>query len=55
MGVSEKQQSIPLSTLFKYLYFTWVLFFLKTYDFNFTTFEIQILYISLHFYQGPAK
>ncbi len=45
-----------LSTLFEYLYFTWVLFFLETYDFNFTTFERQILYLSLHYiYQDPRS
>ncbi len=38
-----------LSTLFEYLYFTWEYFFLETYDFNFTTFERQILYFSLHY------
>ncbi len=38
-----------LSTPFEYLYLTWVLCFLETYDFNFTTFERQISYFSLHY------
>ncbi len=39
-----------LSTLFEYLWFTWVLlFFLETYDFNFITVERQISYFSLHY------
>ncbi len=33
--------------LLEYLYFNWVLVF--SYDFNFTTFERQISYFSLHY------
>ncbi len=38
-----------LKYTFEYLYFTWVLCLLKTFYFNFTTFERQILYFSLQY------
>ncbi len=44
---------IYLSIVLKYTFWVsvlWVLFFfLETYDFNFTTFERQIFYFSLHY------